>query len=173
MDYPVPDIIGPKLKVLFCGINPGLASAKSGNHFARPGNRFWPVLFKSGFTPRLFKPSEGPELLKLGYGITNFVARPSANAAELSKEELVLGGIALKERVLNYNPEWLAVVGIDAFRKAFNLPKAKLGRQDMKIADTNVWVVPNPSGLNAHYPLVRLAEVFTELRQACIDDDDR
>jgi TDG/mug DNA glycosylase family protein len=163
---PLDDLIQPGLRVLFCGINPGLVSAATGHHFARPGNRFWPALHLAGFTPRLLKPAEQGEILNLGLGITNVVDRPSARADELSKAEFRAGGENLVRKVLEYEPEWLAVVGITAYRDAFSLPKATIGRQNRTIGSTRVWVLPNPSGLNAHYTLPKLAGVFAELRTA-------
>src|ERR1700742_365077 len=162
----IPDVIAPGLKVLFCGINPGLYSGAVGHHFARPGNRFWPALYAAGFTDRLLSPFEGRELLKSGYGITNIVDRATARADELSVQELVDGGKRLRKKVLRYKPEVLAVVGISAYRDAFSHPKASLGRQDERVGESIVWVLPNPSGLNAHYRPQDLAEIFAELRLA-------
>ncbi|MBW8803678.1 MAG: G/U mismatch-specific DNA glycosylase [Catenulisporales bacterium] len=160
------DVIAPDLSVLFCGINPGLLSAATGFHFARPGNRFWPALHRSGFTPRQLRPEEQQELLGLGLGITNVVARATAGAAELRAEEYRAGGEVLRAKVCRYRPQWLAVVGIGAFRVAFDAPKAVMGRQDLVLGDTGVWVLPNPSGLNAHYTVDTLAEAFADLREA-------
>lgn len=160
----LPDVIAPSLDVLFCGINPGLYTAAVGHHFGRPGNRFWPVLHKAGFTPRLFHPSEQRELLALGYGITNIVARASAAADELTAEELVQGARVLERKVRKFAPRVLAIVGIQAYRTAFQCPKAKLGLQEETIAATRIWVLPNPSGLNAHYQAAELVELFRELR---------
>ena len=162
----VPDVIAADLSVLFCGINPGLYSAWCGHHFGRPGNRFWPALFAGGFTPRLFHPSEERELLPLGLGVTNVVARPSATADELSRAELVAGGRALTRRVEEFRPRWLAVLGITSYRAAFAEPKAAIGPQSLLIGGTAVWVLPNPSGLNAHYLPADLARVFAEFRAA-------
>ena len=162
----VPDVIGPGLNVLFCGINPGLYTAWAGHHFARPGNRFWPALHRSGFTPRLFDPSEERDLLPLGYGITNLVPRATAAADELAPEELVAGGRRLAAKLRRHRPAYLAVLGVTAYRTAFARPKAALGPQPDGIVATKVWVLPNPSGLNAHYHLDRLAEMFAELRRA-------
>lgn len=162
----LPDVIAPGLNVLFCGINPGLYSAAIGHHFGRPGNRFWPTLFAAGFTPRLFRPSDERELLPLGYGITNVVGRASAAADELSVEEVVAGGKVLRRKVLKYKPRFLAVLGVTAYRVAFAAPKAAVGLQPDPIGDTRVWVLPNPSGLNAHYQAAALARVFGELRGA-------
>ncbi|MEV6286666.1 G/U mismatch-specific DNA glycosylase [Kribbella sp. NPDC051770] len=163
---PLDDLVRPGLRVLFCGINPGLVSAETGHHFARPGNRFWPALHQAGFTPRVLKPAEQGELLDLGLGITNVVDRPSARADELTKAELRAGGEQLTAKVLDLAPDWLAVVGVTAYRDAFAAPKAAMGLQDRTIGPTRVWILPNPSGLNAHYTLPKLALVYGELRAA-------
>jgi TDG/mug DNA glycosylase family protein len=162
----VPDVIGLGLKVLFCGINPGLYTAAIGHHFGRPGNRFWPTLHAAGFTPGLFDPSEEQELLPLGYGITNVVARATAAADELTDDEYRAGGVILSEKVKQLKPVLLAVLGVGAYRVAFAKPKAAVGEQPDRIGDTRVWVLPNPSGLNAHYQTDALARVFRELREA-------
>src|SRR5436853_2661351 len=162
----LPDIIAPNLRVLFCGINPGLYTAAVQQHFGRPGNRFWPVLHRAGFTPRLFDPSEQRELLPLGYGITNLVARATTAADELTAEELVAGARTLARKVRRFAPRWLAVVGIQAYRTAFARPRAKLGLQQETIGATRIWVLPNPSGLNAHYRPNELVELFRELHAA-------
>ena len=165
-DKTVTDVIAPDLAILFCGINPGLYTAWSGHHFARPGNRFWPALHLGGFTPRLFSPAEERELLPLGYGITNLVQRASATADELTKEEYIAGGQRLAAKVAQYTPAVLAVLGVGAYRSALNRPRAAVGRQAETIGDTMIWVLPNPSGLNAHYTLEGLAAVFADLRRA-------
>ncbi|MHB9023594.1 MAG: G/U mismatch-specific DNA glycosylase [Armatimonadota bacterium] len=165
MGRTVPDVIAPGLRVLLCGINPGLYSAAVQHHFARSGNRFWPTLFAAGITPRLLAPSEERELLALGYGITNIVDRATAGAAELTREELIAGAKVLEEKVLQYAPCILAVLGISAYRTAFNRPKAGLGRQEERIGDTQLWVLPNPSGLNAHFQIADLAECFRALEE--------
>lgn len=157
-------MISPGLQILFCGINPGLYSAAVGHHFARPGNRFWPALFSSGFTSRLLSAFDERDLLKLGYGITNIVNRATASAAELSAEEIVKGSKSLKAKVRRYRPACLAVLGIGAYRTAFASPEAGLGLQEQVIGNTLVWVLPNPSGLNAHYRPDDLARLFRELR---------
>jgi TDG/mug DNA glycosylase family protein len=164
-DRLVPDVAAPGLRVLFCGINPGLYSAAVGRHFARPGNRFWPVLHRAGFTPRQLAPWESDELLRLGYGITNVVRRATATAAELDDAELRAGGRQLRARVRRLRPRALAVLGIGAYRHAFARPEAALGPQPERLGDTLVWVLPNPSGLNAHYGLASLAGLFEELRR--------
>jgi TDG/mug DNA glycosylase family protein len=161
----VPDVIAPGLKVLFCGINPGLYTAAVGQHFGRPGNRFWRALHDSGFTPRLYHPSEQWELLALGLGITNVVARATATADELAHEELVEGGRVLARTALEYQPQWLAVLGIGVYRTAFAHPRTKMGEQPDRIGDSRVWVLPNPSGLNAHFQPADLARVFGNLRE--------
>lgn len=162
----VPDVIAPNLRILFCGINPGLYSAYTGHHFARPGNRFWPTLHLAGFTPRLLSPADEQELLPLGYGITNLVQRASATADELTKEELAAGGERLMAKVEAYTPQVLAVLGVGAYRSAFGKPRTAIGLQAESIGTAQVWVLPNPSGLNAHYTLEGLAEVFGALRSA-------
>jgi TDG/mug DNA glycosylase family protein len=159
------DVIGPNLRVLFCGINPGLYSGYTGHHFARPGNRFWPTLFAAGFTERLLKPEEEQELLAHGYGITNLVQRATATAAELSADELARGGARLQATVDRYRPRVLAILGISAYRLAFNAPRATLGQQPEPLGATGLWVLPNPSGLNAHYTPADLARVFGEFRR--------
>jgi TDG/mug DNA glycosylase family protein len=162
----VPDLIAPGLRVLFCGINPSLYSAAVKHHFARPGNRFWPTLHAAGFTPRLLHPSEERELLAAGYGITNLAGRATATADELSAEELIRGGRRLAAKVKRHRPAYVAFLGVTAYRTAFDRPAARVGRQPEMLADSGVWVLPNPSGLNAHYQLADLARVFGELRAA-------
>jgi TDG/mug DNA glycosylase family protein len=159
----VPDIIAPDLHILFCGINPSLYSAAVGHHFARPGNRFWRSLYAAGFTQRLLAPFEDRDLLQFGYGLTNIVDRSSARADELDAEELVIGQQQLAAKVQHYRPQCLAVLGIGAYRTAFNRPKAVMGRQDESLDGAIVWVLPNPSGLNAHYQLEDLKRVYREL----------
>lgn len=167
-DTTLPDIIAPHLDVLFCGINPGLYTAAVQQHFGRPGNRFWPTLHRAGFTPRLFHPSEQRELLALGLGITNVVARATAAADELTADELREGGRILERKVKRYEPRYLAIVGIGAYRTAFARPKAKMRLQDETIGATKIWVLPNPSGLNANYQPAQLVELFRELRSAAV-----
>lgn len=166
----VPDVIAPGLRVLFCGINPGLYTAAVKRHFARPGNRFWPALYASGFTERLLSPFEEHELLKSGYGITNVVGRATATAAELSAQEFVDGGRKLEAKVRRYQPKFLAVLGIGAYRMAFNRPKAQLGRQSETISGSIIWALPNPSGLNAHHQPKDLARMFRDLLSAVEDE---
>ncbi|WP_240676014.1 G/U mismatch-specific DNA glycosylase [Botryobacter ruber] len=143
---------------------PECVTAVVGYNFARPGNRFWPTLFASGFTPRLFLPEEQQELLPLGYGITNVVARATVAAADLSKTELRQGGAQLVAKVQTYNPQVLALLGISVFETAFGRKGSGVGLQELQLGDTQIWVLPNPSGLNAHFPPRRLVEVYRELR---------
>jgi double-stranded uracil-DNA glycosylase len=170
-DKKVPDIIGPGLSVLFCGINPGLYSAAIGHHFGRPGNRFWPALYLSGFTDRQLSPYEDGALLRYGCGITNVVDRASAAAAELSAAEFAEGGQRLVAKVGQVRPQVLAVLGVGAYRSAFGQPAAVMGRQQARVGGVLTWVLPNPSGLNAHYGLDELAQLFRELRLA-LDEQD-
>jgi TDG/mug DNA glycosylase family protein len=163
-DRVLADVIAPGLDVVFCGINPGLYSAWSGHHFARPGTRFWPALFGAGFTPRLFSAAEQGLLPSLGLGITNLVPRASARADELSAAELVAGGARLRSLVGEHRPRVLAVLGVTAYRSAFAAPKAAVGPQVSSLGATAVWVLPNPSGLNAHYQLPALVDEFAQLR---------
>jgi double-stranded uracil-DNA glycosylase len=164
----VPDVIAHNLKVLFVGINPGLYSGATGHHFARPGNRFWPLLHAAGFTPRIVNPYEEKRLLDLGYGITNIVDRSTASAREVSAEELKEGGRRLKEKVHQFHPRFVAVLGIDAYRKAFSRPKASAGPQEEGIDQAIAWVLPNPSGANANYQFPDLVRLFTEFREAVV-----
>ena len=165
-DKTIRDVIADELDVLFCGINPGLYSGATGHHFARPGNRFWPALHLSGFTPSQLDPSEERELLGLGLGITNIVARTTARADELSPDEFRRGAATLRRKVLRRRPHWLAPLGLTAFRIGFGVASATVGPQDIAIGSTKVWLLPNPSGLNAHYQLPRLAEEFARLAAA-------
>jgi TDG/mug DNA glycosylase family protein len=160
------DIIDHDLDVLFVGINPGLYSAAIGHHFGRPGNRFWPALFAAGFTPRLLTPFEEEELLPLRLGITNMVERASARADELTAEELVAGGKVLTRKVKRYRPRFVALLGVTSYRTAFGKKDANVGRLAEPIGEAVAWLLPNPSGLNAHYQADDLARVFGELREA-------
>ena len=162
----VPEVVQNGLCVLFCGINPGLYTAAIGHNFGRPGNRFWPALYAGGFTPRLFDPSEETELLPLGFGITNVVARATAAADELTDDEVRAGGKRVRAKVKRLAPRFLAVLGLGAYRVAFEKPKAIVGLQAETLGETNVWVLPNPSGLNAHYQPDALARIFRELHDA-------
>jgi TDG/mug DNA glycosylase family protein len=154
--------------VLFSGINPSLYSAATGHHFARPGNRFWPALHRSGFTPRLLRPDEQAELLTLGLGVTNVVDRATARADELSRDELVAGARALGAKVRRHRPAWLAVVGVTAYRTGFGRPRATVGPQPETLAGARLWVLPNPSGLNAHHTVDTLAAAFAALGQTAL-----
>jgi double-stranded uracil-DNA glycosylase len=161
----VPDVIAEHLRVLFCGINPGLYSGAVGHHFARPGNRFWKALHGAGFTPRVLSPFEERELLRHGLGITNLVERATAGAGELSARELRSGAARLRATVARARPEVVAVLGVTAYRTAFDRPGAVPGPQPEPVGGSLGWILPNPSGLNAHYQLPALIEAFAELRE--------
>jgi double-stranded uracil-DNA glycosylase len=165
----VPDIIAPNLKVLFCGINPSLYSAAVQHHFARPGNRFWKTLHAAGFTDRLLSPFEDQALLEFGYGVTNLVERATARADELTAAELMAGYEALIAKVQHYRPQCLAILGVSAYRTAFQQPKATIGRQAESFQGALLWILPNPSGLNAHYQLADLQRVYQQLQAALFD----
>jgi TDG/mug DNA glycosylase family protein len=160
----VPDVIARGLAVLFCGINPGLYSGATRHHFARPGNRFWRALQAAGFTDRLIQPWEERQLLEYRLGITNLVARATASAAELKQGELRAGRSRLERKVRRFRPQVVAVLGIGAYRMAFDQPGAAVGRQPVMLAEALLWVLPNPSGLNANHQLPDLVRVFGELR---------
>jgi double-stranded uracil-DNA glycosylase len=162
----VPDVIRPRLDVLFVGINPGLYSGAVGHHFARPGNRFWKALHGAGFTPRVLSPFEERELLTYNVGITNFVERATRGAEQLESEELRAGAATVEAKVCRERPRIVAFLGVGAFRTAFGRPKASIGPETDRICRSQVWVLPNPSGLNAHYQLGDLISAFTELRAA-------
>lgn len=167
---PLPELIpgpnDPPFRVLFCGINPGMVSAATGHHFARPGNRFWPALHRAGFTPTLLRPDQQAVLPSLGLGLTNLVHRPTARAAQLTDAELVAGARRLAALTERSRPGWLAVVGVTAYRVAFHEPRAQIGPADRRLGETRVWILPNPSGLNAHWTLPTLAGEFSRLRAA-------
>ncbi|MBA3430653.1 MAG: G/U mismatch-specific DNA glycosylase [Actinobacteria bacterium] len=160
----VPDVIAHGLDVLFCGINPGLYSGAVGHHFARPGNRFWRTLHLAGFTPRLLSAFEESELLSFGVGVTNLVERATPRADELADHELVGGARGLQEKLMRYRPGAVAFCGISAYRLAYGDRTARIGRQRATISGVKVWVLPNTSGLNAHYQLPDLARAFVDLR---------
>jgi double-stranded uracil-DNA glycosylase len=162
----VPDLVAPHLAVLFCGINPGLYSAATRHHFARPGNRFWPVLHAAGFSDRLLEAREEECLLPRGFGITNLVARATAGADELTREELIAGRRRLERLVRRNQPRWVAVLGLGAYRTACGRPRATVGPQPELLAGARLWVLPNPSGLNAHYQLPDLVHEFAALHAA-------
>ncbi len=166
----VPDCIAMDLHILLVGINPSLYSAAVGHHFARPGNRFWPTLHLAGFTPRLLSPFEDQQLVEYGYGITNIVPGATARADELTDDELKRGARNLTRKVRRFRPRCVAFVGITAYRAAFDRPRATMGEQAEQLASAPIWLLPNPSGLNAHYQLADFARHFAELRQAVCDD---
>lgn len=161
----IPDIIAPGLRVLFCGINPSLMSAALNCHFARPGNRFWPALHASGFTPRLLKPQENERLLDHRLGVTNIVPRATRSAAELEDDEYRAGVAALERKTRRYRPAIVAVLGVGAYRTGFGEPKAKLGPQERRVGPSRLYVLPNPSGLNAHFSPKQLGQLFAGLRE--------
>ena len=163
-DKTIPDVITGGLDVIFCGINPSLYSAAVGHHFARPGNRFWPTLHGAAYTDRLLSPFEDRLLLDFGCGLTNMAARATARADELSVDELEDGAHKLEKKLKQHRPGCIAFLGITAYRSAFGRPKAVIGRQKERIADVPVSVLPNPSGLNAHYQLPELVSLYRELR---------
>lgn len=163
-DKRVPDVLCRGLDVVFCGVNPGLYSAAVGCHFARPGNRFWSVLWESGFTDSVLSPWEQERLLEYGCGLTNLVCRASAVAAEVSAAELRRGRGVLKRKIRRHGPRFVAVLGIGAFRSAFEIPDARPGLQKERVAGSRLWLLPNPSGLNAHYQRQDLKKIFRELR---------
>jgi TDG/mug DNA glycosylase family protein len=168
-DRTIPDILpadGEPLRVLFCGINPGLYSAATGWHFARPGNRFWPALHLSGFTPRRLEPREQEELRRYGLGVTNIAARATAQAAELTDAELRDGAASLLALACEHRPSFVAIAGVTAYRTAFGRPRAQIGPQDERIGPARLWILPNPSGLNASWGLPRITAAFCELREA-------
>jgi TDG/mug DNA glycosylase family protein len=157
------DLVVPDLKVLFVGINPSLYSAAVGFHFARPGNRFWPALYGAGFTERLLVAAEQHELLARGYGITNLVARATARADELAADELLRGAKTLARKVRRLNVKQVAFLGVSAYSLAFDRPQTAIGLQEQRIGEARVWVLPNPSGLNAHYQLPELVKLYGQL----------
>ena len=164
----VPDLIRPGLRVLFCGINPSLYSAAVGHHFARPGNRFWPTLHRAGITPRLLAPAEERLLLDAGIGVTNVVARATASADELGADDYAEGARELSRKLKRYRPRVIAFLGIGAYRRVAQRREATVGHQGTPFAGTDVWALPNPSGLNAHYSLDALVEVYAALFQAAL-----
>ena len=166
MKQPLPDVVAQGLRVLFCGINPSLLSAATGHHFARPGNRFWRTLHEAGFTARRLAPAEQRTLLAHDIGLTNLVARPTASAAELAPDELAAGRRRFEAKVRRLAPRAVAVLGLGAYRHAFARPQAAPGPQPERLAGAALWVLPNPSGLNAHYQLRDLVALYRQLREA-------
>lgn len=164
VDKKIDDVIAPDLRILFVGINPGLWSGATGHHFARPGNRFWRAIHEAGLTPKLLSPDRQAELLRYGLGVANLVGRTTASAAELSAEELRAGGQSIVAKIHSFRPRKVAFLGVSTYRTAFGRPKAEVGRQPEPIGTSEVWVLPNPSGLNAHYQLPQLARAYAALR---------
>jgi len=166
----IPDVLAPGLAVVFCGINPGLWSAATGHHFARPGNRFWPTLHASGFTPRRLDPGEQLELLDYRLGITNLVGRGTARADELTAAELARGAEVLAAKTRELRPDWVAVLGVTAYRVSFGRRAAVVGRQPERLGPSGLWILPNPSGINAHETTATLAQSYGELRKIAYGD---
>lgn len=162
----IPEVIGPGVEYLFVGINPGLWSGATGHHFARPGNRFWPTLHGAGFTPRLLAPDDDAGLIALGIGITNLVNRATAKAAQVTDDELRAGAARLRGTVEHHRPAAVAVLGVSAYRVAFDDAAAGIGRVAAPLAGAELWILPNPSGLNAHYQLPQLIGLFGEFRES-------
>lgn len=160
------DVLAPGLRVVFVGINPGLYTAATGHHFARPGNRFWPALHAAGFSDRLLHPSEQRELLRRGYGITNLVNRATATADQLDRAEFIANRARLAAKVRRLRPRVVAFLGVGAYCQAFGLPRAAIGEQPVRFEGARVWVLPNPSGLNANYQLPALVRLFQALKRA-------
>jgi TDG/mug DNA glycosylase family protein len=165
-DQDVPDVVGPDLAVLFCGINPGRTSGSLGQHFARSGNRFWKVLQAAGFTDRLLAPAEQHLLLDYRLGVTNLVDRTTRAGADVGPAELTEGADRLAGKVERWRPAWVAVLGVVAYRRAFHQPRATIGRQPGNIHQARIWLLPNPSGLQARYQLPEMVGMFAELRKA-------
>lgn len=162
----IPDVLAPGLDILFCGINPSLSSGATGWHFAHPGNRFWSTLHRAGLIPALLRPDQQTELLTYGMGLTNLVVRATARGDEVDNDELRAGGRRLRRLVQKHRPAWVAVVGVTAFRISFGEPAATVGPQPEPLGTARLWVLPNPSGLNAHYTPATLADEFGRLREA-------
>jgi TDG/mug DNA glycosylase family protein len=162
----LPDLLAPGLRVLLVGINPSLWSGWSGRHFGRPSNRLWTTLHEAGLTPRRLAPEDASELLAAGIGITNLVARATARADELSDDEIRAGVPPLRALVRDWRPQAVAVLGVTAYRVAFGRPKAAVGRQPEPLEGSLLWVLPNPSGLNAHYQQPALTAEYAALRAA-------
>jgi TDG/mug DNA glycosylase family protein len=163
MGQPVADLVGPDLRVLFCGINPGTLSGDLGLHFARSGNRFWKLLHAGGFTGSVLVPAEQHTLPGLGIGITNLVGRATAAASELSVAELREGARQLEAKVGKLQPRCVAVLGLQAYRTAFLRAEAVIGAQPELLGGALLWLLPNPSGLQAHYQLPEMSEMFKSL----------
>ncbi|MDX6198756.1 MAG: double-stranded uracil-DNA glycosylase [Actinomycetota bacterium] len=164
----IPDLVGPGMRVLLCGINPSLESGYRGLHFASPGNRLWPALHAAGWTPRRLDPAETDEVLVAGIGITNLVARATARADELTDAEIRAGLPQLAELTERWQPRWVAFLGMTAYRVATGHRKALVGQQAELLGGRPVWLLPNPSGLNASWQLPRLAAAYAELWEASV-----
>lgn len=161
----VPDIVAPRLQVLFVGVNPGLRSGETHHHFAHPSSRLWTALYRSGFTPQLIRPAGEHVLLEYGIGLTNLVDRPTRAADELTVDELRSAGTELRRTACRYRPDWVAILGVVAYRIAFEEPDATVGPQHRTLCSSRLWVLPGPTGRNAHFPLPKLIEEFRRLRR--------
>jgi TDG/mug DNA glycosylase family protein len=168
----VPDVIAPDLRVLFCGINPGTLSGQLGQHFARPGNRFWKLLHASGFTDDLVAPAEQEMLPARGVGITNLVERATAAASAVTIEELREGAVRLEAKAVAWRPRCVAVLGLGAYRTAFRRPKAMIGRQPEPLGSATLWLLPNPSGLQARYQFPEMTELFRRVYLFAVKGED-
>jgi TDG/mug DNA glycosylase family protein len=166
VEQPLADLVGPDLRVLFCGINPGKRSGELGLHFARRGNRFWKLLCAGGFTETVLSPEEQHILPALGVGITNLVGRVTAAASELSTSELREGAAHLEVKVEKLRPRCVAVLGLQAYRTAFLRPEATIGPQPERLGEALLWLLPNPSGLQARYQVPEMTEMFQSLYNA-------
>lgn len=161
----VPDVVAPHLQVLFVGVNPGIRSGETHHHFAHPSSRLWTALYESGFTPQLVRPDGERALLEHGLGLTNLVDRPTRAADELTVEELRRGGVQLRRKACRYRPDWVAILGVVAYRIVFDEPDATVGPQRRTLCSSRLWVLPGPTGRNAHFPLPKLIEEFRRLRR--------
>ena len=162
----IPDLVGPGLRVLLVGINPSLWSGWAGRHFARPANRLWRTLYEAGFTDHVLHPSETDALVAAGIGVTNFVARATARADELDADEIKAGVAKLQRLARKHRPQVVAFLGLSAYRIAFGEPRAVVGEQERRLGGATVWLLPNPSGINAHYQQPDLTKAYAELRKA-------
>ena len=164
----LPDVIAPSLKVIFCGINPGMRSAAVGLHFANRSNRFWRVLHLAGFTDRQLEPEEARLLLDYGYGITSAVARPTVSATDLTRTDFIAARPAFERKIARYKPRYLAFLGKPASSVLMNQRNLSWGLQPTKFGGSAVWVLPNPSGLNCAFTIAKLTDAYRELFEAVV-----
>ena len=163
---PLPDILRKGLRVIFCGINPGLHAATVGYHFAGRSNRFWRVLYLSGFTPELISAENDRSILKYGCGLTTAVDRPTVRAGELARHEFGAASATLEKKIQHYAPDYLAFLGKAAYSALFSQRDVSWGQQSTVFGDAKTWVLPNPSGLNCAFRLEQLVVRYRELREA-------